>query len=165
MPSAVRDTRSIINEETNEKIFNRMDTKILQPHYHIIVERRPNHDHESSTAEILEAPSKGPKPKVFNPYSKSYKKHESAWSDSLIRYESEPYLNTIPEIRTRDRQKEGKKVFKLGVRNDVWESIMKKPESLRSYQSQNCLQNLPDMKVYKKSLEHMLKRNLPAIHQ
>ena len=135
-----------------------MDTKILQPYILKTKEKEKNHEFPESTEINIKDISKADKVKEFNNYTKTFRKDDTAWK-SLNTYSSLPYLDQ-QDLRIREKNKEGKKIFILGNKNDVWDSIIKKSESNRTLQSYNQLKSFPDMKAYKKSLEHIITKKL-----
>lgn len=142
-----------------------METKILHPYTYKVKQSNDVDDESDESSKIIESSNSNKnssvnKSKPFIAYSKTYRKYDSAWDSQLNSYASSPYLDTADYLRARDKKKEGKKEFLLGCKNDVWESLIKNSGSIRTYHSSKYLKYIPDMKIYKKSLEHMLKKNI-----
>mmetsp|Transcript_19398 Transcript_19398/g.19386 ORF Transcript_19398/g.19386 Transcript_19398/m.19386 type:complete len:215 (+) Transcript_19398:228-872(+) len=102
----------------------------------------------------------------FVNFSKQFKKDDAAWHQ-MTRNQSEPYirgnLNAAEIARPREKSKELNGDFKLYRRPDVWDSLMSKPSSIRSYKSNENMakNNSPSgsslsSKIYKKSLESLI---------
>lgn len=153
---------SEVGSNTSEmvKVFQKMDTRILHPYKdttHALSPQVSKHD----SAQTLKgsARSDKEKKKPFNPYSRSYKKNESAWEDMQVSYSSSPYENPFKHCNS-ERNVSLKNKFRLGVKNDLWNGLIKPRESIRTYQSNKNLKLLPDAKLYKKSLEHLISRRI-----
>lgn len=158
--SSSEDSESEVKSSQIKKIIHKMDTKILHPY------TMTNNVHSpdfpiSETSKVLKTPEKSQADhkKPFNPYSRSYKKDESAWQYYQSTYPSIPSNPSIQNSLSH-RMIHLKDSFKLGVKSDLWNSLIKPRESIRSYQSNKNLHNLPDSKLYKKSLEHLISRKL-----
>lgn len=135
-----------------------MDTKILHPYTDNNVVNSPV-TLNTETSKIFKNLGKSqtdPK-KPFNPYGRHFKKNESAWPCVQSKYVSSPYEPSTHELLSQ-RSVPPKDSFKLGIKSDLWNSLIKPRESIRSYQSNKNLNSLPDSKLYKKSLEHLISR-------
>lgn len=153
-----------VDPENLKKLIRRMDTRVLHPYYHREIPMKDYYE-EPQDIVVEHNKSSGIKSftdckKPFYPSCRAYKKYESVWSDNLGAYMSNPYGESVKEFRTSDRLDDGRKVFKVGNKNDVWNGLIKESGSNRAYQSNKHLKSLPDMKVYKKSLEHIIVKKL-----
>lgn len=160
-PKITRDYSEEDYKEYKNDLFQRMDTKLFHPYTH----EKPKSSNNEEDPKIINTSNKSIKfsektPKPFNPYTKSYSKNETVWSRGLQNYVSEPYIDTSKDIRLRNKSKEGKKEFIIGFKKDIWDSLISKTTSNRTFNSNNSLKSLPDMKIYKKSLEHMIRKNI-----
>ena len=132
-----------------------MDTRILHPY----TENKPENSPITDTSKALKPSEKSqtdPK-QLFNPYGRHFDKHESAWPCFQSKYVSSPY-NPTPHQFLSHRSPPPKDSFKLGIKSDLWTSLIKPRESIRTFQSNKNLHLLPDSKLYKKSLEHLISR-------
>lgn len=158
--SSSEDSDGEVDSTQIKKIIHKMDTKILHPYTMTNNVNSPD-DPISETSKVLKKSDKSQtdQKKPFNPYGRSYKKDESAWQCYQSAYPINPYKPSTNNCLSQ-RMIHLKDSFKLGVKSDLWTSLIKPRESIRSYQSNKNLHSLPDSKLYKKSLEHLISRKI-----